>query len=178
MPIHYLNQWWNIVNSNLRNKTQRDFNRNPHIFIQENAFENVVSKMGAIFSQPECVYGKNSLYVLSSTNVWFTRRYRAIKQRGSCWWLIAYLALGHLQTSCWHSPANGYFDIHDMISLWLLVMLIVLFFGFHMPFLANFIKWSQIIWMQNKIGFFHLKVPEWKMQQSLIIATPLSGNII
>ena len=31
------------------------FNRNSHIFIQENAFENVVWKMAAIFSRPQCV---------------------------------------------------------------------------------------------------------------------------
>ena len=33
------------------NKLQWDFNRNPYIFIQENAFENVVCKTAAIMSQ-------------------------------------------------------------------------------------------------------------------------------
>ena len=47
MWIHYLNQCWNIVNSNLRNKLQWNLNRNSYIFIQENAFENVVCEMAA-----------------------------------------------------------------------------------------------------------------------------------
>ena len=38
-----------IVNSNLRNKLQWNFKQNSYIFIQENAFENVVWKMAAIF---------------------------------------------------------------------------------------------------------------------------------
>ena len=52
---HYLNQWWNIVNWALRNKLQWNLNRNSYIFIQENAFENVSSKMVAILSWPQCV---------------------------------------------------------------------------------------------------------------------------
>ena len=38
-PSHYLDQCWNIVNSN---KLQWNIKRNSHIFIQKNAFENVV----------------------------------------------------------------------------------------------------------------------------------------
>ena len=49
------NQCWNIVNLNLRNKLQWNFNRNHSIFIQENAFESVVCKMAAILSRPQCV---------------------------------------------------------------------------------------------------------------------------
>ena len=52
---HYLNQWWNIVNWNLTNKPQWNLNRNSYIFIQENAFENVICEMTAILSQPQCV---------------------------------------------------------------------------------------------------------------------------
>ena len=48
-PSHYLNQSWNIVNWTLRNKLQWNFNHNSYIFIDENAFENVVWKMAAIF---------------------------------------------------------------------------------------------------------------------------------
>ena len=55
VPSHYLNKCWNIVNSTLRNKLQWNINRNWCIFIQENAFENVVWKMAAILSQPQCV---------------------------------------------------------------------------------------------------------------------------
>ena len=54
-PSHYLNQCWIIVNWTLANKLQWNFNRNSFIFIQENAFQNVVWKMAAILSQPQCV---------------------------------------------------------------------------------------------------------------------------
>ena len=36
-----------------RNKLQLNFNRNSYIFIQENAFQNVVWKMAAILSRPQ-----------------------------------------------------------------------------------------------------------------------------
>ena len=39
---------WIIVNLTHGNKLQWNLNRNPYIFIQENAFENVVWKMAAI----------------------------------------------------------------------------------------------------------------------------------
>ena len=56
-PSHYLNQWWNIVNSNLRNKLQWNHKQNSSIFIQENAFENVVCEMASISSRPQWVKG-------------------------------------------------------------------------------------------------------------------------
>ena len=49
------NAAWNIVNWTLRNKLQWNFNRNSYIFIQENPFENIVWKMAAILSRPQCV---------------------------------------------------------------------------------------------------------------------------
>ena len=52
---HYLNQCWNIVDSNPRNKLQWNPKGNPYIFIQENPFENVVWKKAAILSRPQCV---------------------------------------------------------------------------------------------------------------------------
>ena len=52
---HYLNQWWNIVSSNLRNKRQWSLERYSYIFVHENAFEYVVCEMSAIFSQSQCV---------------------------------------------------------------------------------------------------------------------------
>ena len=42
-PSHYLNQCWNIGNWTLRNKLQWNTNQNSCIFIQENAYENVMS---------------------------------------------------------------------------------------------------------------------------------------
>ena len=49
-----MNQCWNIVNWSLRNKRQWNFNWNLYIFIEENAFENVVWKKAAILSWPQC----------------------------------------------------------------------------------------------------------------------------
>ena len=40
-----------------RNRLQWNVNRNLYIFIQENPFENVVWKMAAILSRPQCVKG-------------------------------------------------------------------------------------------------------------------------
>ena len=54
MRSHYLNQCWNIVKSNLRNKLQWNLKRNSYIFIQENAFENVVCETVAILSRFQC----------------------------------------------------------------------------------------------------------------------------
>ena len=54
-PSHYLNQCWNIVNSNLRNKVKWNPKQNSCIFIQESTFENVVCEMASILSRPQCV---------------------------------------------------------------------------------------------------------------------------
>ena len=47
--------WSNAVNSNLRNKFQRNLKRNSYIFSQENPFENVVCEMAAILSRGKWV---------------------------------------------------------------------------------------------------------------------------
>ena len=71
-PIHYLNQWWNIVNLTLRNKLHWNVNRNWYIFIQENPFENVIWEMSAILCRPQCVkqtlHGENHLK--SGVGIW------------------------------------------------------------------------------------------------------------
>ena len=46
--LDYLNHCWNIVNWTLGNKLQWNFNPNSNIFIQKNAFENVVCEMASI----------------------------------------------------------------------------------------------------------------------------------
>ena len=61
-PSYYLNWRWNIVNWTLRNKLQWNLNRNSYIFIQENAFENVVWKMVVILCQPQCVNRADTLW--------------------------------------------------------------------------------------------------------------------
>ena len=57
-PSQYLNQYWNIVNSNFRNRRQWNRKRNSQISIQRNAFENVVCEMAATLSRPQCVKPK------------------------------------------------------------------------------------------------------------------------
>ena len=47
-------------NLTLRNKLQWNFNRYSNIFIQENPFQNVVWKIAAILSRPQCVIAISS----------------------------------------------------------------------------------------------------------------------
>ena len=54
-PSHYLGLCWDIVNWTIGNKLQWNRNRNLHIFIPENAFENVVRKLAADWLRPQCV---------------------------------------------------------------------------------------------------------------------------
>ena len=58
VPSHYLNQCRNIVNWTLGNKFQWNFHQNMTIFFKENKFENVIWKMSAILSWPQCVKSK------------------------------------------------------------------------------------------------------------------------
>ena len=54
-PSYYMTRCWNIVNYTFGNKFQWNFNQNLNSFIQENAFDNVICKIAAILSQPQCV---------------------------------------------------------------------------------------------------------------------------
>ena len=53
-PSHHLTQCWLRVNWNPGNEIQWNTNPNSNIFVQENAFENVVCEMAAISSRPQC----------------------------------------------------------------------------------------------------------------------------
>ena len=48
-PSHYLNQCWLSVSWTPENRVHWNFNRNSIIFIQENAFANVVNQIGGYF---------------------------------------------------------------------------------------------------------------------------------
>ena len=50
-----MNQCWHIVNLTPWNKLELKYNQDLYIFIQENAFQNVICKMVTILSQPHCV---------------------------------------------------------------------------------------------------------------------------
>ena len=51
---HYLNQCWNVVNSNPMNKHHSNLKRNSYISIQESVFENAVCEMVTVLSRPQC----------------------------------------------------------------------------------------------------------------------------
>ena len=70
-PSHYLNQCWNNINWTLRNKLQWNLNQNSYIFIQENAFDNVLWKMAAILSRPQCVNLTLWPYMLSFPSLYY-----------------------------------------------------------------------------------------------------------
>ena len=53
----------------IRNKFQWNFNRNAYIFIQENAFKDVVREKAAILCRPQCVnWPKFTFYPVTAPN--------------------------------------------------------------------------------------------------------------
>ena len=84
----------NFVNWTLRNKLQWNFNRNSHIFIEENTFENVVCEMSVILSRPQCVNVSISLVLFwcsfprcSATRCCATHEINTNKLSGNAWWI-------------------------------------------------------------------------------------------
>ena len=97
-PSHYLNQCWNIVNWTLRNKLQWSPNQNSKIFIQENAFVNVVWKMAAILSRPQYVSRFMSLNSLGPSDaIWHWRSWSTLVQVMAC----CLTAPSHYLNQCW-----------------------------------------------------------------------------
>ena len=93
----YLNQCWNIVNSKLSDKHQWNIKQNSCIFIHENAFENVVCEMAAIFSRPQCVNHSLSLYIAN-------------------WWWIMNLQHLILKMKKKHDPNKPSLNTHDVLN--------------------------------------------------------------
>ena len=54
-PLSDLTQCWNTVNWTHRNKLQWNFTQNSFILIYKNPFENIVRRIAAILSRPQCV---------------------------------------------------------------------------------------------------------------------------
>ena len=68
-PSHQLNQRWYIVNWTFGNKLQWNINGNSYSFIQENAFENVVCEMTAIFfSASMCWWWNHNMLIIENPN--------------------------------------------------------------------------------------------------------------
>ena len=84
-PSHYLNYCWNIVDWTLGNKVQWNFNPNSKIFIQENAFENVICEIVSI-----CL-GLNVLSIHGKPSSSRECFLIDIHVRGLCWWRIIVL---------------------------------------------------------------------------------------
>ena len=59
-PSHYLNQRWLFANWDIVNKFQWILSRNSYIFIQENAFENIVCEKAAILSRGDELEGQRT----------------------------------------------------------------------------------------------------------------------
>ena len=102
---HYLNQYWIIVDLNLGNKLQRNLKWNSFIFIQVNAFKNIVCKMApAILSWIQCVN-----YTYKKTSHLSYIHYQAYwclggnMSQGISWNVINLSALLQLHL---HSPLN------------------------------------------------------------------------
>ena len=78
-PSHYLNQCWPIAKYTLRNIFLKSFFYwQSKVFIQLTAFENVVCKMAAILSHPQCV------------NAYFVRLSYNPKRGNICWLTCCY----------------------------------------------------------------------------------------
>ena len=101
MPSRYQNQCWNIVNLNLRNKFQWNLKRNSYIFIQENAFENVICEMAAILLRPQCVKDQSQLLTWS----WDPMRYLDTLQalHVEKYWSSGFSAQNHSNVKLWCS---------------------------------------------------------------------------
>ena len=117
-PSHYLNQCWDIVNWTPGNKLQWNFNHNSNIFIQENAFENVVCEMASILSRPQCV---NSLWT-GGANV--ERQHLITVVSGNGLWSVRHQAITWNNTNLLsiqppknnlQSPKNNFFEILNKI---------------------------------------------------------------
>ena len=151
-PSHYLNQWWNI-NWTLRNKFQWNFNRNSCIFIQENALENVVWKMAAILSRPQCV---NSLFRRKSKKTPKLAFAREIHR-----WPVNSPHKGPVTRKCFHfmtslcsSTKQGEScgnRCHAVTSSWAIVRWTgVLILKFYWKLLCRFIHENGYHWFQNQ----------------------------
>ena len=113
---HYLNQCWIIVNWNLKNKLQWNIKQNLCIFIQENAFENVVCKMAATLLWPQCV---NSVEVSKSylpKDVWKALHCPYFK---IVFGLKAFITHIHVRKNWWNSMNwwSGHMAVQQTVEL-------------------------------------------------------------
>ena len=103
---HYLNQWWNIVNSNLRNKLQWNPRQNSFIFIQKMHLK--LSVKGRLFS-----LGLNEL------NLEVDQRDHSVQGQGQQYSKYGYIThhglFAHMRSTIilsWGTWSVGTFEIH------------------------------------------------------------------
>ena len=100
-PSHDLNQCWDILNWTLGNKIQWNLNRYSNIFIQENGFENIVWKMAAILSRPQCINALfNNSCILVCIFSWMTI-YAAKVANSACIFIIRIIQILLLLLISW-----------------------------------------------------------------------------
>ena len=73
-----LHQCWNVVGWAFRDGLQWNFDQNQHIFIWEDAFENVVGGVADILSWPQCVNTCINQMMYVDEYVWLQEMYCTI----------------------------------------------------------------------------------------------------
>ena len=109
MPSHYLNLYWFIVNWNLRNKLQWNFNQNTKRYIHKKASENIFWEMAAILSRGRLVDSLTKEDLLNGNLKWISK----IRCKTSYQWTSARLQKLHLlMPLSYHSIAlSHYYEI-------------------------------------------------------------------
>ena len=83
MPSHYLKQCWHIVDKTLRNIFQLNLIQNPKVSIQKNALRNVVCKISAIFSWPQCADADKDEMIFDQVHFTSTQKEQVLFSSGS-----------------------------------------------------------------------------------------------
>ena len=111
-PSQYLNQWCVIVNWSLRKKLQSNCIQNSNIFIHENAFENVVRKMLAIWSRPQCVYIVIRYIYMADSRLAASQWETSLKSNAVSYWLGTNLESALIYIRHQTDPSSS-FKSHD-----------------------------------------------------------------
>ena len=98
------------------NKFQGNWNKNAKLFIQENAFENVVCEMATIFSQPQ--YVKSSLHKPLHCCIWYCVIFHRVKTVSEVsWWRHQMETFSALLAICaGNSPVHGEFPAQRPVT--------------------------------------------------------------
>ena len=98
-PNHYLNQWWHIWNWTLRTFFQWKIIWSSIVFIQENAFENIVGERADILPRFQCV------------------NHIKLQPIGRQWWGAEYKHVSLGVESNFYCSSHNIFSRVDMVSI-------------------------------------------------------------